>query len=175
MAAILADRTHERDEITLLIDIGTNGELVLGNHKQLWATSCATGPALEGAHINCGMRAVSGAIHKVTIDPVSYKPDLQFIGKDNTVPLGICGSGIIDAVAEMVRVGLILPNGRLCEGLPGVLTDENNIGRQFILAEPSEHDKTRRIFLSLDDIRQVQLAKAALFAGINLLMQRAKI
>lgn len=190
IAAVLADEVHRRKEITLLIDIGTNGELVLGNSERLWATSCATGPALEGAHISCGMRAVSGAIDKVVIDPNTYQPDTHIIGneKGDTVPIGLCGSGIIDVVAEMVKTGVILPNGRLREGLPRVLQDDQGIGKGFLIWEREKGDsppkkgdsplflsdgESRRIVLSLADIRHVQLAKAALAAGIHLLMKRS--
>lgn len=173
VAAVLADGTHKRSEVTLLIDIGTNGELVLGNSEGLWSTSCATGPALEGAHISCGMRAISGAIDTVVIDPVSYKPKIHIIGNDGVTPLGLCGSGIIDTVAAMVKTGLILPSGRLREGLPGVVIDENGIGQGFVLYRPASGSNGRQVILTLLDIRQVQLAKAALSTGIELLMKHS--
>ncbi len=173
MGAILGDKLYRRAEVTLLIDIGTNGEVVLGNQEQIWVTSCATGPALEGAHISCGMRASAGAIDKVAINPTNYRVDYKVIGADAApVPKGICGSGIVDVVAEMIRAGLILPTGRLCEGLPGVVVDQEGIGREFVIAQPPGHKK---IVLTLADIRQVQLAKSALYTGITLLMKKAKI
>lgn len=176
VAAMLSDRPYLKDEITLLIDIGTNGEIVLGNRETVWAASCATGPALEGAHITCGMRASAGAIEKVVIDPASYRVDYETIGGDTgSAPQGMCGSGLIDAVAEMVRAGLILPSGRLCEGLPGVVVDEDGIGREFVVAEDSVSPEGRRIVLTLADVRQVQLAKSALYSGIKLLMKKAGI
>ena len=175
IAAVLADEVHRRKEITLLIDIGTNGELVLGNSDQLWTTSCATGPALEGAHIGCGMRAISGAIDKVVIDPNTYQLGIHIIGNDkgDTAPIGLCGSGIIDIIAEMVKTGVILPSGRLREGLPHVLQDDQGIGKGFLVWEANATSESRRIVLSLADIRQVQLAKSALAAGIQLLMRRS--
>jgi len=175
IAAVLADEVHQRKAVTLLIDIGTNGELVLGNSERLWTTSCATGPALEGAHISCGMRATSGAIDRIVIDPTTYQPDLHVIGSENegTLPIGLCGSGIIDVIAELVKTGIILPNGRLREGLPGVLQDNDGIGKGFLLWESNQTKELRQIVLSLSDIRQVQLAKAALSAGIQLLMRRS--
>jgi uncharacterized 2Fe-2S/4Fe-4S cluster protein (DUF4445 family) len=173
VAAMLSDKPYRRNEITLLIDIGTNGEIVLGNRQQLWVTSCATGPAFEGAHISCGMRASAGAIDKVMIDPVSYRVEYEMIGaKEATVPRGLCGSGIVDAVAEMVRAGLILPSGRLCEGLPGVVVDREGVGREFNIADRAGQQP---ITLTLADIRQVQLAKSALYTGIALLMKNAGI
>lgn len=173
VGAILSDKPYLRDEMTLLIDIGTNGEVVLGNKEKLWVTSCATGPALEGAHISCGMRASTGAIDKVSIDPLSYRVDYEMIGDDGAaVPRGLCGSGIVDAVAEMLRAGLILPSGRLREGMPGVIAGQDGIGRGFVIADSSRH---KPIVLSLADVRQVQLAKSALCTGIALLMKQAGI
>lgn len=176
VGAMLHDRPYCRDEITLLIDIGTNGEIVLGNREAIWAASCATGPALEGAHIACGMRASAGAIDKVVVDPSSYRVDYEIIGGDTGLaPQGLCGSGIIDAVAEMVQAGLILPSGRLCEGLPGVVVDRHGIGREFIIADNTASPESSRIVLTLADVRQVQLAKSALYSGIKLLLKKAGI
>ena len=173
VGAMLSDKPYLRNEITLLIDIGTNGEVVLGNKEEIWATSCATGPALEGAHISCGMRASTGAIDKVSIDPISYRVQYQTIGADGAAfPRGLCGSGIVDAVAEMLRTGLILPTGRLNEGKPGVVVDRDGIGREFIIADSAPH---KPVVLTLADIRQVQLAKSALYTGISLLMKKAGI
>jgi uncharacterized 2Fe-2S/4Fe-4S cluster protein (DUF4445 family) len=172
VAAILAEQPHHQDEVLLIIDIGTNGELVLGNRKALWATSCATGPAFEGAHISRGMRAAPGAIHKVDIDPETLRPDYEILGDHGKVqPQGICGSGIIDAVAAMRRTGLLRPNGRLVEEMPGVFADGGHIGRRFVLV-PAE-DSRREIAITIQDVRQVQLAKAALFAGIEILLRQA--
>ncbi|MEW6672488.1 MAG: ASKHA domain-containing protein [Thermodesulfobacteriota bacterium] len=174
VGVILSERPHERDDVTLIVDIGTNGELVLGSRNGLWATSCATGPALEGAHIHCGMRASAGAIDRVSIDPGDFTVSYDVIGGKRS-PQGICGSGIIDAVAALRAAGLILPSGRLQEGLPGVVSDENGIGRRFILAAPRDVSTDREIFISLDDIRQVQLAKSAFAVGIKLLMRKAGV
>ena len=176
MAAILADRPHERDEITLIVDIGTNGEVVLGNREGLWVTSCATGPALEGAQISCGMRAVSGAIHRAWPDEKSRRVDYEVLGNEGkNRPMGICGSGIIDAVAALRRIGAILPNGRLDETIDGVVTDQTGIGRYYTIAD-SDHTATGiDISISLKDVRQIQLAKGALFTGIEFLMRKADI
>jgi uncharacterized 2Fe-2S/4Fe-4S cluster protein (DUF4445 family) len=176
VGAILFERPHERDETTLIVDIGTNGELVLGNQHSLWASSCATGPAFEGAHISCGMRASAGAINEVAIDPLSHAVTYHVLGDSKSVrPRGICGSGTVDATAAMRRVGLLLPNGRLKESMPGVLSDENGIGREFLLVPPEDSANNQQISLSLEDIRQIQLAKAALSVGITLLMRRAGV
>ena len=174
LGAILSEKPHQKDEISLIVDIGTNGEVVVGNRSGLWVTSCATGPALEGAHISCGMRAVAGAVHKVDIDPTTHRASCEVLGDSNGArPLGLCGSGIIDAVAAMRRTGLMLPTGRIVEGMPGVVLDERGIGRKFILAGPEVTQSEREVFLTLQDVRHVQLAKAALFAGIKLLLRKA--
>ncbi len=139
-------------------------------------TSCATGPALEGAQLSCGMRAVAGAIDRVTIDPLSYRVSYgMFSGGDISSPAGICGSGIVDAAAEMVRTGVLQPSGRLTEGLPGVVVDPEGIGREFVIAARSSLPGNKPLTLRLTDIRQVQLAKSALYTGIKLLMKAAQI
>jgi len=176
MAAILADRPHERDEITLIVDIGTNGEVVLGNREGLWVTSCATGPALEGAQISCGMRAVSGAIHRAWPDEESRRIDYDVLGnKGKNKPMGICGSGIIDAIAALRRIGAILPNGRLDETIDGVVSDKAGIGRHYTIAGGDQTATGSDISVTLKDVRQIQLAKGALSTGIEFLMRKAGI
>lgn len=176
VAVILADKPHERDEVSLIVDIGTNGEVVLGNRRGLFVTSCATGPAFEGAQIACGMRAVAGAIHRLAIDPDTCSVSWHLIGTDQqSKPKGICGSGIIDAIAEMGRAGLLLSSGRIKEGMPGVIADSKNIGRQFTLVPAEKSATGREIAITLADIRQIQLAKAALYSGISLLMEKARV
>ncbi len=176
MGAVIAESPHAKDEITLIVDIGTNGELVLGNRDGLWATSCATGPALEGAQITCGMRAVSGAIHKVDIDPVTGLPRCSVLGdSDRMPPIGVCGSGLIDAMAVMRRIGALLPSGRMKEGSPGVILDKQGIGREYVLVPAEKSGTGRNISIMLKDVRQFQLAKSALFVGIELLMRNAGV
>jgi uncharacterized 2Fe-2S/4Fe-4S cluster protein (DUF4445 family) len=176
MGVIVSEAPYKRDEISLIVDIGTNGEIILGNKKGLWVTSCATGPALEGAHIECGMRASSGAIQRLSIDPVFRHVDYDVVGgREKETPRGLCGSAIIDAAAEMLRAGIMLPNGRLKEGVPGVVVDEKGIGRKYVLVPDQNSRKGREICITLNDIRQIQLAKGALSTGIKLLMRRAKI
>ncbi len=176
MAAILADRPHERDEITLIVDIGTNGEVVLGNRKGLWVTSCATGPALEGAQISCGMRAVSGAIHRAWPNKGSRRMDYEVLGNEGqNKPMGICGSGIIDAIAALRHIGAILPNGRLDETIDGVVSDKKGIGRHYTIAGSDQSATGSDISVTLKDVRQIQLAKGALITGIEFLMRKAGI
>jgi uncharacterized 2Fe-2S/4Fe-4S cluster protein (DUF4445 family) len=176
MGVILADRPHERDEISLIVDIGTNGEVVLGNRDALWVTSCATGPALEGAQISCGMRAVSGAIHRIrpATDNNHVEYDVLGTGGGHR-PMGICGSGIIDAIAALRHIGVILPTGRLNEASAGVFCDEGGIGRHFTIADGSVSATGSDIAVTLKDVRQIQLAKAALSVGIEFLMRKAGI
>ncbi|MFZ5587160.1 MAG: ASKHA domain-containing protein [Thermodesulfobacteriota bacterium] len=174
LAAVLADGLHARPETTLLVDIGTNGEVVLAHAGRLWATSCATGPALEGAHLSAGMRAVTGAISRLAVDPVSLEVTGHVIGAEKgALPSGLCGSGIIDAVAGLRRAGVVRANGRLNEDAPGVAVDADGIGRAFSLVPAAATATGRDIALTLNDVRQIQLAKAALAAGIKLLLAEA--
>ncbi len=174
MGAVMAEKPHRSRQTTLLVDIGTNGEVVLGSRDGLWATSCATGPALEGAQLECGMRASPGAVHRVSYDNGGGF-HFDVIGGDEEPARGLCGSGVIDAVASMLKAGVMLPNGRLKEGAPGVLVDGDGIGRSFELVPPEYSSTGRPVFVSLNDIRQIQLAKAALRVGIQALMRRAGV
>lgn len=174
VGVILAVQPHKSDKICLIVDIGTNGEVILGNRNGLWATSCATGPALEGAHISCGVRALTGAVSMVDIEPNTGVIDYQVIGKENTVPFGICGSGIIDAIAAMRRANWVLPSGRFNEDISNIITDEQGFGTKVVLV-PNKATVGKEIAITLKDIRQVQLAKAALSIGIEFLMRKAGI
>jgi len=176
MAAILADRPHERDEVTLIVDIGTNGEVVLGNRQGLWVTSCATGPALEGAQISCGMRAVSGAIHRAWPEADNRRIGFDVLGNEGkNRPMGICGSGIIDTIAALRRIGVIRPNGRLDEGKGDVISDDGGVGRRYTIAGRDRSATGNEISVTLKDVRQIQLAKGALVTGIEFLMRKAGI
>ncbi len=177
MSAILADRPHERDAMTLIVDIGTNGEVVLGNRDALWVTSCATGPALEGAQISCGMRAVSGAIHRMAPDAANRGVTYEVLGDhENRRPKGVCGSGIIDAIAALRKIGAILPDGRLNASAAGVVASSpDGIGRVFTIADGATTATGSDIAITLKDVRQIQLAKGALCVGIEFLMRKAGI
>jgi uncharacterized 2Fe-2S/4Fe-4S cluster protein (DUF4445 family) len=168
VSCALADGTLHREETTLIVDVGTNGELVLGNRKGLWAASCATGPALEGAQIACGMRAAEGAISACRFDPVGRGFSYQTIGADpDTAPLGFCGSGVIDTVLALRNAGMVLPSGQMVQA-----GKSNGIGKVTIL--PAERNPAGvDIYLSQRDIRQVQLAKAALATGILCLLEKS--
>ncbi|SHJ33911.1 ASKHA domain-containing protein [Parasporobacterium paucivorans] len=177
VAVLIAEEPYKQDKMQLIIDIGTNSEICLGNREKLYSTSCATGPALEGAQIKCGMRAAKGAIEAVKIHPVTLEPRLKIIGEETgqAVPAGICGSGILDAVAQMASTGIIEPDGRFSSRVNSrrVRTDEKG-KREYVLyfrQTPSEHD----IVVTMADVRAVQLAKAALYAGAKTLMMQCGI
>jgi uncharacterized 2Fe-2S/4Fe-4S cluster protein (DUF4445 family) len=180
---ILAERPDLADEMTLLVDVGTNAEIVLGNREKLVACSSPTGPAFEGAQISCGQRAAPGAIERVRIDRVTLEPRFKVIGSDlwsddpgfaeatkATGVTGICGSGIIEVVAEMYLAGVItqdgVVDGALAERSPRVV----QTGRTFsYVLHQGEH---QTLAITQNDVRAIQLAKAALMAGIRLLMER---
>ncbi|MCD7867201.1 MAG: ASKHA domain-containing protein [Clostridiales bacterium] len=162
-ACLMAVRPDQKDDITLLLDIGTNGEMVLGNRKRLLACSTAAGPAFEGAKITCGMRGAAGAVnHVFFMDGVwSYTT----IGSDPAI--GLCGSGLIDLIACLIRAGKIDENGRLENGQENPQT--------FVLVPPEDSGNERGVYLTRKDIGEVQLAKAAIAAGIQLLMKKLQI
>jgi len=176
-AVALAADIDLAEEMTLVVDIGTNGEIVLGTKDKLYAASCAAGPALEGARITCGSRAAEGAIEAVVINKDDI--DLDVIG--NCPPQTICGSGLIDAVAVMLDLGIIDASGRFAK--PGTLGNGVSPAiasriRQVdgepavILAESAD---AGTVFLTQKDIRQMQLAKGAIRAGIKILLQKLGI
>jgi uncharacterized 2Fe-2S/4Fe-4S cluster protein (DUF4445 family) len=182
VAVILAEEPYKQDRVLLLIDIGTNGELVLGNRDRMLSTSCATGPAFEGSHIEFGMRAAPGAIERVRIDPGTLDVRFKVIGLEGwhtgypaaeVRARGICGSGIIEAAAEMLKAGIIMNNGNLDPALvhERVLLEDGR-PRKFVIAWPEETAIGKAITVSLKDIRSIQLAKAALRAGAEILLSR---
>ena len=181
MGVLIAEAPYLQDEIILIIDIGTNGELVLGNRRRMLSTSCATGPALEGSHIEFGMRAAPGAIERVRVDPKTLEVRFKVIGREGWqtehpdsegAALGICGSGIIEAAAEMRRAGVILADGGFAPDFrhERIVLDQGR-PRKFVIARPEETALGRAITVSLKDIRALQLAKAALRAGADILLQ----
>jgi len=182
VAVIIAEEPYRQDKVVLLIDVGTNGELVLGDCRRMLSASCATGPAFEGAHIEHGMRATPGAIERVRIDPKTLNVSFKVIGTDawsTDLPLGevkargICGSGVIEAAAEMFKAGVILPDG----GFNPALSHERVVleqgrPRKLVIAREQESVTGRAITVSLKDIRALQLGKAALRAGAEILLAR---
>ena len=168
---------------SLLVDIGTNGEVVLAHQGRLWCTSCATGPALEGAQISFGMRAAEGAIERVKIDPATLEVDYKVIGHPRwrsqaagrTIKVrGICGSGILDATAQLFLSGLMGSNGAMQKESPSdrLVTDPQSGIAAFVLAWADETGLDRDLTISQKDVRQIQLAKAALYTGCHYLLKR---
>jgi uncharacterized 2Fe-2S/4Fe-4S cluster protein (DUF4445 family) len=177
-AVIIAEEPHRQDENWLIIDVGTNAELVLGNRRRLVCTSTPTGPALEGAHIEYGMRAAPGAIERVEIAESTLEPRYKVIGAEgwNTGNVkGICGSAIIDAVAEMFRVRILDGRGRFRKGLQTRRVREGENGQEYVIAWARETSIGRDIVLTLKDIRQIQLAKAALFVAARTLLRQMNL
>jgi uncharacterized 2Fe-2S/4Fe-4S cluster protein (DUF4445 family) len=177
---LLAEEPHKQDENWLLIDIGTNAELVLGNRQRLVCTSTPTGPALEGAHIEYGMRAASGAIEHVQIDEKTLEPRYKLIGAEAWnagKAKGICGSGIIDAVAEMFRVGIVDARGRFKRRGEVTSPSHDRIraganGWEYVIALAKETSIGRDIPITQHDVRQIQLAKAALYTAARTLLKQ---
>ncbi|MBK7319248.1 ASKHA domain-containing protein [Candidatus Villigracilis affinis] len=181
-AMIVAEEPHKQDENWLLIDVGTNAELVLGNRKRLVCTSTPTGPALEGAHVEYGMRAAPGAIERVNIDEKTLEPKYKVIGVDgwNTDHAdfkghvkGICGSAIIDSVAELFRAGIVDSRGKFKKGLDSKRIREGESGWEYVIAWAEETSIGRDIPMTQQDVRQIQLAKAALFTAARTLLKRS--
>jgi len=183
---ILSESPHKTDKITLVVDVGTNAEIVLGNQDRLLACSSPTGPAFEGAQISCGQRAAPGAIERVRIDPETLEPRFKVIGSDlwsneegfaeetrKIGVTGICGSGIIEVLAEMYLAGVLAADGTIdgsqAARSPRIRPD----GRTFsYLLHDGTEGGGQEISIIQNDVRAIQLGKAALYAGIRLLMDR---
>lgn len=181
-AATLTEAPHKSQELTLLVDVGTNAEIVLGNKDRLLAASSPTGPAFEGAEISCGQRAAPGAIERVRIDPVTLEPKIRVIGIDawsdeeefaekidSVGVTGVCGSGIIEVIAELFLSGIVTEDG-IIDGNKAAVSDriiQNGRTWSYRLWTGSVD-----LMITQNDIRAIQLAKAALYAGVRLLMDR---
>jgi uncharacterized 2Fe-2S/4Fe-4S cluster protein (DUF4445 family) len=171
VGVVLATGLHKSKKARIALDIGTNGEIVLSNGKRMVACSCAAGPAFEGAHIQYGMRGCSGAI-----DQVDFKEgELVYHVIDQAPPQGICGSGLVDALSGLLGAGLITVDGRLltrkvAAGSPyaGRLSEEPHT--QFLLTEEDPPPGGRSVVITQKDIREVQLAKGAMLAGVRILL-----
>ena len=186
VGVLIAEAPYKSDEIQLLIDIGTNGELVLGNKEKLISSSCATGPALEGAQLAYGMRAAPGAIERIKINPETHETDYKVIGRDAWLSFskpeemktkGICGSGILDVLAELYTAGVIMKSGVFNK------TQKSNRFRlnadtkqpEFVIAWANETSIERDVVITQKDVRQIQLAKGALYTGCKLMMRKMNI
>jgi uncharacterized 2Fe-2S/4Fe-4S cluster protein (DUF4445 family) len=175
---ILSEAPYSSDEVNLIVDVGTNAEIVLGNRNRLLAASSPTGPAFEGAQISCGLRAAPGAIERVRIDPDTLEPRVRVIGCDawSDEPefaavhvTGVCGSGVIEAIAELHLAGVVLTDGTIdgacAERSTRVVAEGRTFSYVLWRGEPE-------LVITQNDVRQIQLAKAALYAGCALLMER---
>jgi uncharacterized 2Fe-2S/4Fe-4S cluster protein (DUF4445 family) len=215
VGVILAEEPDKApsDEVWLIVDVGTNGELLLGNRDQLFSASSPTGPAFEGAQIRHGMRAAPGAIERVRVDPETLDVRIKVIGRDEwsdawdagaetqrsggaegprsetaeerrqrkrkallgegpILAAGICGSGIIEAVAELFLAGVLTPGGRFAPEISSPRLSWQGAKAEFVLAWPHETSTGGPIVLTSDDVRNIQLGKAALYSGARLLMER---
>lgn len=170
VAVILATEIYKRDELCFALDIGTNTEVVLGNKDRILSCSCASGPAFEGAHIKHGMRAATGAIEKVRIEPETLDVTYWTIG--NAKPCGICGSAMVDILAEMLKAGVIDIMGTMNKELdsPKLRYKEDRL--EFVLAWEKETSTGGDIVVTQGDIRELQLAKGAMHTGAMALMKR---
>jgi uncharacterized 2Fe-2S/4Fe-4S cluster protein (DUF4445 family) len=177
VAVLISEEPYRHRIVSLTIDIGTNGELVIGNRDRLLCCSCATGPALEGAQISAGMRALPGAIDTIRIEPGDGEIRYTVIGSGKgraprVKPDGICGSGIIDAVAELLHAGIIGSDGAFKRGLvSNRLRPCPGGGKEFVIVRGRDTAHGGDIVITQRDIRQIQLAKAALSTGAELLMR----
>lgn len=171
MAMILASRIDEMAEVTLGLDIGTNTEIILAQNGELTSCSCASGPAFEGAHIHQGMSAVAGAISRVWLTEGGSKVFYETIG--GQPPLGICGSGVLDGVAELSRQGVISESGRFDQSHPRVRAGKENGIAEYLLVPAAESGTGYDLVLTQQDIREIQLAKAAIATGIKILLGAA--
>ncbi len=186
VGVLICEEPYKSEEIQLIIDIGTNGELVLGNKRKLISSSCATGPALEGAQLQFGMRAAPGAMERIKIDPETHEVDYKVIGRDawrkysepkEMKAKGICGSGILDVLAELYTAGIIIKSGVFNKEQKSNRYRRNaeNNQPEFVLAWAEETSIGKDIVITQRDIRQIQLAKGALHAGCKLMMRRMHI
>lgn len=182
---VLSETPHLSDEMTLIVDVGTNAEIVLGNKERLLAASSPTGPAFEGAQISCGQRAAPGAIERVRIDPDTLEPRFKVIGCElwsddpafadaiaTTGVTGICGSGIIEVLAEMFLTGLLTSDGIINGAMAAKTHRIQEVGRTFRYLI---HVGDVELAIYQNDVRAIQLAKAALYAGARLLMDKMEI
>jgi len=193
VAVLIAEEPHRQPETLLIVDVGTNAEIVLGNQDWLYSASSPTGPAFEGAQIAYGMRAAPGAIERVRVDPETKAARFRVIGEERWsdewqlgpdaapeaqpahLAAGICGSGIIEVVAELFLTGIIAPDGRFNPDIKSDRLQWDGRKGAYILATADQTTMGEPILVTQDDVRNIQLAKAALYAGAKLLMNRAQV
>ncbi|HBG92379.1 MAG: hypothetical protein A2X54_00365 [Nitrospirae bacterium GWF2_44_13] len=164
VSGVLASKMHKNTETALFMDIGTNGEIAVGNNEWLVTAACSAGPCFEGSGIKHGMRATEGAIEAVKIAPDTFEPSVSVIG--NTVPIGICGSGMIDVISEMLISGVIDQKGKFVREIKTGRLRQGDEGMEFVI-----HKGAKDIVLTEVDIENIMRAKAAIYAGIALLIK----
>ncbi len=169
-AGTLASMIWDKDEMSLFIDLGTNGELVFGNRDFLMSCACSAGPAFEGGDISCGMRATDGAIEACTVDKATMEPTVTVVGDAGQKPVGICGSGIIDIISELFRCDIINAKGLFVREGDRVQRDEHGMGR-YVIATAAESETGREISINEVDIDNFIRAKGAIFSAIDTLLQ----
>ena len=169
-AGTLAAGIWDKDEMSLFIDLGTNGEIVFGNRDFLMSCACSAGPAFEGGDISCGMRATDGAIEAAVVDKTTMEPTLTLIGEKGQKIVGICGSGIIDIISELYRCGIINARGLFVREGRRVRRDEHGMGR-YVLAFEQESETGREVSINEVDIDNFIRAKGAIYSAIDILLQ----
>lgn len=168
---VVASGMHMKEEMSLMVDLGTNGEIVFGNNKWLFSCSCASGPAFEGEGVRHGMRAAVGGIDHITIDPETKKAEISTIG--DAPAKGICGSGLIDLIAEVYRTGIMDFSGKFVTGMP--YTREGKWGLEYLVVPAEETSLGRDIVLTQADLDYVIDSKAAACGAITVLMKKLRI
>jgi uncharacterized 2Fe-2S/4Fe-4S cluster protein (DUF4445 family) len=171
VSGLLYTQLHREEQLTLFIDVGTNGEIVLGNKEWLMTASCSAGPAFEGGGVRWGMRAEEGAIEKLSINSETFEPTFSVVGE--TLPRGICGSGIIDLLSEMLLAGIIQPNGKiqLEKDNPRLIIDNDEPA--YIVAFARETSVEKDIIFTESDIDNIIRSKGAIYAGFIVLLNQA--
>ena len=168
-AGTMASMIWNKEEFSLFIDLGTNGEIVFGNNEFLMSCACSAGPAFEGGDISCGMRATDGAIEAVTIDVTTMEPTLTIVGGEGQKAVGICGSGIIDVIAELYRCSIIDSKGRFVREGDRVVRDAHGTG-SYILVRPEDSETGRAVTITEVDIESFIRAKGAIYSGIDTML-----
>jgi uncharacterized 2Fe-2S/4Fe-4S cluster protein (DUF4445 family) len=168
-SGVLASGMHETDELTLFLDVGTNGEMVLGNRDWLITCACSAGPAFEGSGVRHGMRATAGAIEEVWIDPHTYDPSYQTLG--NLPPRGICGSGMIGLLADMFITGVLDKGGKIQRDLPSPRVRVGDHGAEYVVAWANQTGVGRDIAITEVDIENLLRTKGAIYAGFTVLVE----
>ncbi len=171
VSGILYTGFHREDPVTLFIEIGTNGEIVLGNKEWLMTAACSAGPAFEGGGIRWGMRAEEGAIEKVTIDPQTLVPDLSMVG--DAPPRGICGSGMIDLIAELLKTGIVDRSGQFATELGNDQVRKQGDEWVYVLTVADETPVNEDIVFTASDLKNLIYSKGAVYAGFTTLLGEA--